>query len=67
MMPKFDKVSSERKAKIFAYNRKLAADSSAAADMHKIAEAIARLPKGLLKKVLSDKVVDILAKYGVEV
>lgn len=66
-MAKFDKVSDERKAKIFAYNRQRAADSSAAADMHRIAEEIERLPKGQLKKVLSDEVVEILSRYGVEV
>lgn len=66
-MPNFDKVSAERKAKIFAYNRQRAADSSAAADMHRIAAAIERLPKGQMKKLLSDEIVEILAKYGVEV
>ena len=60
-------MSKDRKNQIFAYNRQKAADSSAAADMHKIAAAISRLPKGQLKKVLSDEIVEILAKYGVEV
>lgn len=66
-MGKFDKVSPGRKEQIFAYNRKRAADSSAAADMHRIAAAIERLPKGQLKKVLSDEIVEILSRYGVEV
>ena len=66
-MSKWNNVSKDRKNQIFAYNRQKAADSSAAADMHKIAAAISRLPKGQLKKVLSDEIVEILAKYGVEV
>lgn len=41
------------------------ADESAAADMRTMAEAIAKLPKGQLKKVLTDDIKTILAKYGV--
>ena len=41
------------------------ADESAAADMRSIAEAFAKLPLGQLKKVLSDKVIAVLEKYGV--
>ena len=38
---------------------------SAAADMRAIAAAMAKLPPGQLKKVLTDDILDILAKYGV--
>ena len=41
------------------------ADESAAADMRTIAEALANLPPGQLKKVLTQDIIDILAKYGV--
>ena len=41
------------------------ADESAAADMRTMAEAIAKLPPGQLKKVLTDDIITILAKYGV--
>ena len=41
------------------------ADESAAADMRAMAEAIAKLPKGQLKKVLTEDIISILAKYGV--
>ena len=41
------------------------ADESAAADMRTMAEVFAKLPPGLLKKVLTDGVITILAKYGV--
>ena len=37
----------------------------AAADMQAIATAITKLPPGQLKKVLSEEIVAILAKYGV--
>ena len=36
-----------------------------AADMMAIAEAFAKLPPGQLKKVLTDDIIAILAKYGV--
>ena len=41
------------------------ADEGAAADMRAIAEAMAKLPSGQLKKLLSEDVVVVLAKYGV--
>lgn len=41
------------------------ADESAAADMRAIAEVMAKLPSGQLKKVLTQDIIDILAKYGV--
>ena len=43
------------------------ADESAAADMRAIAEAFAQLPPGQLKKVLTEDILAILAKYGVEI
>ena len=36
-----------------------------AADMRAIATAFAQLPKGQLKKVLTEEIIAILAKYGV--
>lgn len=41
------------------------AAEGAAADMQTIAAAIGKLPQGQLKKVLTQDIVDILAKYGV--
>ena len=40
-------------------------DRAAAADMRAIAEALAKLPKGQLKKVMTDDIIAILAKYWV--
>ena len=37
----------------------------AAADMRTIADAMAKLPPGQLKNLLTEDVIDILAKYGV--
>ena len=37
----------------------------AAADMQTIAAAIGKLPPGQLKKIRTQDIVDILAKYGV--
>ena len=36
-----------------------------AADMRAIAAAFAKLPPGQLKKVLTEEIIGILAKYGV--
>ena len=41
------------------------AAEGAAADMQAIATAMAQLPHGQLKKVLTQDIIDILAKYGV--
>ena len=41
------------------------ADEGAAADMRAIAEVMAKLPPGQLKKVLTQDIIAILAKYGV--
>lgn len=41
------------------------ADESAAADMRDIATVFSQLPPGQLKKILTQDIIDILAKYGV--
>ena len=43
------------------------AAEGAAADMRVIAAAFAKLPKGQLKKVLTEEVIAILGKYGVAI
>lgn len=55
----------ELRKRIIAYNQAVVADASAAADMRTIAAAMAQLPPGQLKKVLTQDIVYILAKYGV--
>ena len=55
----------ELRKRIIAYNQAVAADASAAADMRAIAAAFTQLPPGQLKKVLTQDIIDILAKYGV--
>ena len=42
------------------------AGESAAADMRAMAAAFAQLPPGQLKKVLTDDIITILARYGFE-
>ena len=41
------------------------ADQESAADMQAMAAAFAQLPPGQLKKVLTEDIIGILAKYGV--
>lgn len=57
--------ANEMRGKILAYNRSMAAKSGKAADMDVLITALAKLPPGQLKKVLSDEVLAVLAKYGV--
>ena len=57
----------ELRNRIIAYNQAVAADASAAADMRAIAAAMAQLPKGQLKKVLTGEIIAILKKYGVAI
>ena len=40
-------------------------DQEGAADMRAIAAAMAQLPPGQLKKVLSEEIIALLGKYGV--
>ena len=55
----------ELRKRIIAYNQAVAADASAAADMRAIAATFTQLPPGQLKKVLTQDIIDILAKHGV--
>ena len=41
------------------------ADQNSTNDMRALAAAMAQLPRGQLKKILTDDIIDILAKYGV--
>lgn len=55
------------KEKVLAFNRAVAAKGEKASDLEKLIAAMAQLPPGQLKKVLTEDVLSILAKYGVEV
>ena len=57
-MNKWTKVAKARLVEIQA-------DQEGAADMRAIVAAFAKLPPGQLKKVLTDEIIAILAKYGV--
>lgn len=54
----------ELKAQIIAYKKTLAARAEKASDMDVIVSALLALPPGQLKKLLSDEVQAVLAKYG---
>ena len=55
----------ELRAKIIAYNKAVAEKGEKASDLDMIVSAMAALPPGQLKKVLSDDVIAVLEKYGV--
>lgn len=55
----------ELREKILAYNRAAAQRQEKADDMDVIIRAFLRLPPGQLKKILTEEVMDVLAKYGV--
>ena len=55
----------ELKAKILAYNKAVKERAEKASDLDVIVAALAKLPPGQLKKVLTDDVVAVLKKYGI--
>ena len=57
----------ELRAKIIAYNKSVIQNEEQAADMREIAQELAKLPPGQLKKFLTPEILGILAKYGIEV
>ena len=57
----------EVRQKIIAYNRTVAEKGEKASDLDVIVSAMAMLPPGQLKKVLTDDVIAVLAKYGVDI
>ena len=57
----------ELRAKILAYNRAQAERKEKAEDLELIVAAMAKLPWGQLKKLLTEDVVAVFEKYGVGV
>lgn len=55
----------ELREKILAYNRSVQEKGEKASDMDIIIAAFAQLPPGQFKKVLTDDVIKVFAKYGV--
>lgn len=55
----------ELKAKILAYNKAVKEKSDKANDLDIIVSELMKLPPGQLKKVLTDKVIAVLEKYGI--
>ena len=55
----------ELREKILAYNRAAAQRQAKADDMDILLRALLRLPPGQLKKMLTEEVMAVLAKYGI--
>ena len=55
----------ELRSKIIAYNKSVAEKGEKASDLGVIVSAIAKIPPGQLKKVLTEDVIAVLKKYGV--
>ena len=55
----------ELKAKVDAVIASVAEKKEKASDLDVVVAAIMKLPPGQLKKVLTDEVITVLAKYGV--
>lgn len=53
------------KKRAFEFNRKRAEADEKAADMLIVAEHIAKLPYGQLKKLMDDELLAVFAKYGI--
>ena len=60
-------MKNELRNRILAYNKQVAEQREKATDMDIIVEALAKLPPGQLKKVLTDDVVAVLNKYGANI
>lgn len=58
-------MNSELRARILAYNKKMADRKEKADDLQLIVDAMMQLPYGQLKKVLTEDVMAVLAKYGI--
>lgn len=54
----------ELKARILAYNKTVAESAEKANDLDIVISEVMKLPPGQLKKILTDKVLAVLAKYG---
>ena len=54
----------ELRAKVIAFNKATAERKEKADDLDTLVAAIKELPYGQLKKVLTDDVLAVLAKYG---
>ena len=57
----------ELRSKIIAFNKSVKEKGEKATDLDVLISKIMELPPGQLKKVLSEDVMGILRKYGVEV
>lgn len=55
----------ELRARIIAFNKAAAERKDKATDLDVLVAAFAKLPPGQLKKVLTDDVIAVFAKYGV--
>ena len=56
----------ELREKILAYNKSVKEKGEKATDMDILVAAFSKLPPGQLKKVLTEDVQAVLAKYGIE-
>lgn len=56
----------ELRAKIVAFNKSVAERTEKATDLDVVVSAMMQLPPGQLKKVLSDDVLAVLKKYGID-
>lgn len=54
------------KKRVLAYNRMAKIRSEKAEDMDVVVSALLKLPPGQLKKMLTEDVLAVLAKYGYE-
>lgn len=55
----------ELRNKIIAYNISVAERTEKATDLDIVVAEIMKLPPGQLKKILTDKVISVLEKYGI--
>ena len=57
----------ELRDRVIAFNRAAAEHKGKSSDLDVILSAFAKLPPGQLKKVLTDEIISVFAKYGVNI
>ncbi len=57
--------NNELRNRVIAFNKAVKEKAEKATDMEILISELAKLPPGQFKKIVTDKVVSILAKYGV--
>ena len=60
-------MKAELRARIIAYNKEMAERKEKSGDMDVLIAEIAKLPPGQLKKVLTEPVLEVFRRHGIQI